>query len=104
MRRLAVAVVVVALLSGAVACGGGTAFISVTNGGVTFLAVSGTVSLVQVTIIDGGQVTIVTLTDAGNAQTFNFCGNVAAQFPSDAFVKVNYRHNGGCDTVLQVVK
>jgi hypothetical protein len=102
MRRFTIAIVVVALLSFTVTCGGGTFFISATNGGVSFFTISGTVSVVQVTIIDGGQVTVVTLMNTGNAQSFNFCGNVASQFPTDAFVKVSYRPNVGCDTVLQV--
>lgn len=102
MRRFAVAVVLLALFSGAVACGGGTFFISASNEGVTFFTVSGTVSIVQLTIINGGQFTVVTLLNMGTAQTFTFCGNVVAQFPMNTPVKVDFKRNGSCDIVLQV--
>jgi len=102
MRRVAVSIVVVTLITLTLACGGGTFFISATNNGVSFFAISGTVSVAQVTFVDGGQVTIVTLLGTGTAQTFNFCGNVASQFPPNTFVTVNYKHNVGCDTVVKV--
>jgi hypothetical protein len=104
MRRFATAIIVVALLSVAVSCGGGTLFISATDNGVSFFAVSGTVSIVQLTIVNGSQVTVVTLIGSGTAQTFNFCGNVVSQFPSNAFVNVSYSQNGVCDTVVQVIQ
>jgi|APFre7841882630_1041343.scaffolds.fasta_scaffold88284_2 hypothetical protein len=104
MRRFAGTLAVIALLSGLVACGGGTFYISTGDGGVIFFTASGTVSVVQLTIIDGGQVTVVTLIDAGTAQSFNFCGNVVAQFPTNTFVKATYKHNGGCDSVMHVTR
>ncbi len=96
------AVTIVALFFGAVGCGGGTFFISVTDDGVSFFSVSGTVSVVYLAIINGSQVTVVTLIDTGRAQTMNFCGNVAAQFPSNAKVNATYKHGSGCDIVVQV--
>ncbi len=94
MRRYAILVAVVALLSMALACGG------VFFGYFTF---SGSVSVVQFAVIDGDDVTIVTLIGSGNNQTIHFCGNVVSQFPPDAFVTVNYRQNGGCYSLLQIV-
>src|SRR5512142_572109 len=102
VRHSVVALTVVALFSGAVACGGGTFFISASDDGVSFFAVSGMVSVVHLTIINGGQVTVVTLIDTGRTQTMSFCGNVVAQFPSNTFVKAIYKHGSGCDIVLQV--
>jgi hypothetical protein len=102
MRRLPIIVVVLTIFVGAVACGGGTFFISSSDNGVSFVAISGTVDGTQVAIVDGNQITIVTLIDTGSSKTYNFCGNVTSQFPTDAFVRVRYRHNAGCDTVLQV--
>jgi DUF4097 and DUF4098 domain-containing protein YvlB len=100
--RFAGTITVIALASGAVACGGGIFFISTSDDGVIFFTASGTVSVVQLTIINGSQVTVVTLIDTGAAQTFNFCGNVVAQFPTNTFVKATYRHNGDCDSVMHV--
>jgi hypothetical protein len=103
VRLCAVGFLIVALFSGAIACGGGTFFVSATEEGVSFFAVSGSVSVVQLTVINGGQVTVVTLLNTGAAaQTFTFCGNVVAQFPTNTFVTVTYQSSVGCNTVIQV--
>jgi hypothetical protein len=102
MRYLTVGLFLFGLLSGVVSCGGGTFFISSNDHGVSFFTVSGTVSIVQVIIINGGQVTVVTLLNPGAAQTFNFCGNVAGQFPFGTSVTITFTQNGRCNTVLQV--
>ena len=102
MRRLAVAVLFLALVVGSLSCGGGTFFISTNGHDVTFLSVSGTVTIVRLTITSDGQVTVVTLVNSGDAQTLNFCGNMVGQFPTNTFVTVNFTHNGGCENVSQV--
>lgn len=104
MRRFAGTIVVIALVSGGVVCGGGIFYISTGDGGVIYFTASGTVSVVQLTIINGGQVTVVTLIDLGTAQTFNFCGNVVAQFPANTLVTATYKHNGGYDSVVDVTR
>jgi ABC-type uncharacterized transport system permease subunit len=104
MRRLAVALVVVALVGALVGCGGGVLFVSGRSEfGRSEFAASGFVSIVHLTIIDGNaQITVVTLLNSGTAQTLTFCGNVVAQFPSDAFVTVTFRQASGCNTVVGV--
>lgn len=101
MRRLAVLTLV--LLAGiSLSCGGGVFFVSTNGNGVSFFSASGTVSTVQLTIIDGRQVTIITLLNNGAAQTFDFCGDTVHQFPVDAFVTVSFTSNGSCDAVDRV--
>ncbi len=100
MRRLAVAVAVAVLVVQLAACGDGTVVVGART---DFPAVSGTVSIVHLTIINGGvQVTAVTLINSGSAQTLNFCGNVVSQFPSNAFVTVAYTQGTPCNTVIKV--
>jgi len=103
VRRFAGTVVAIALVLGAVACGGSQFFISTGDGGVIFFTASGMVGVAQLTIINGSQVTLVTLIDTGTTQTFDFCGDVVGQFPTDTFVKATYKHSGACDTLVQVV-
>ncbi|HEX8926035.1 MAG TPA: hypothetical protein VF786_09600 [Terriglobales bacterium] len=94
MRRYFTIVAVLAMVVAAVGCGG------VFFGFFTF---SGTVSTVQIAVIDGDQVTIVILNDSGTSQTFHFCGNVVSRFSTNAFVTVNYRQNGNCYSLVEVI-
>jgi hypothetical protein len=100
VRRSAVASIAIAILLATSGCGG-TAFIISPGEGTVFFA-SGTVTFVQFTINDGVGVTVVILTNGTLDQTFQFCGDVATQFPSDSFVRTRYKHSVGCDTVVQV--
>lgn len=101
MRHLALALVLFALIVGSLSCEG--VFFASSNGvGVLLLTTSGTVSIVQLTVINGCQVTVVTLLNTGQAQTFNFCGNVVGQFPYGAFVTVTFTKSSGCNSVSQV--
>ena len=102
MRRSALTVIVIAILLGTAACGG-TAFI-ISSGGDTVFFASGTVTFVQFTINDGVELTVVILTNGGLDQTFHFCGDLTAQFPTDSFVRTRYKHSVGCDTVVQVMR
>jgi hypothetical protein len=100
MRRFAVAVALVVLLSAVTGCRGGTVLIGART---DFPEASGTVCIVHVTVVDGNvQVTAVKLINAGSSQTLNFCGNVVSQFPSNAFVTVTYTQGSSCNTVMKV--
>jgi hypothetical protein len=46
--------------------------------------------------------TIVTLVNAGMAQTLNFCGDQRAQFPMDQMVNAKYTPGTDCNTLLAV--
>ncbi len=88
MRAL-LAVLLIAL----VGCGGGTFFFgfSSNNGIGTTTFVSGTVSIVQLTVFPGNvDATVVTLVTNFNASTFTFCGNNVGLFPINGFVQVNF--------------
>src|SRR3569832_1259845 len=99
MRRHAVALAVLALLVQLAGCGGTV----VVGGRTDFPEVSGTVSIVHLTIIDGNvQVTAVTMINSGSAQTLTFCGNVVSRFPSNSFVTVTYTQGNSCNTVVKV--
>jgi len=102
MRRFGDGLVLFAAVLGALSCGGGTFFVSTGGNGVSFLSVSGTVSIVQLTLVNDGQVTVVTVLNDGTAQTLNFCGNVVQQFPSGAFVTITFVQNGSCNNLVGV--
>ncbi len=73
------------------------------GGRTDFPVVSGTVSIVHLTIIDGNvQVTAVTLINSGSAQTINFCGNVVSQFPVNTLVTVTFTQTSSCNTVVKL--
>ncbi len=73
------------------------------GGRTDFPEVSGTVSIVHLTIIDGNvQVTAVTLINSGSAQTLNFCGNVVSQFPNNTFVTVTYTQGNSCNSIVKI--
>jgi hypothetical protein len=72
------------------------------------MSVTGTVSIVQLTVIDdnGGTsvtVTAVTLINAGNATTFNFCGDQRIQFPVHQFVRAHFTPGSTCSNVILVI-
>ncbi len=70
--------------------------------GLVFFKTSGNVSQVQLVIANGVTFTTITFTDAGDAQTFHFCGDVVGQFPINRFVTATYSRGGGCDMVQSV--
>jgi len=104
MRTLGLASLlsVVILLSGC-----GNVFIRANwNGGSQ--TATGTISLVQFTIvIDGNnvvtQVTIVTLLDNLSASNFTFCGDQRTQFPPDRFAQATFTPGQPCATLIRVV-
>ncbi len=54
-------------------------------------AAAGTVSIVQLTVVDGNvHATVVTLVANGTANTLTFCGNNSSQFPMNSFVQVSF--------------
>lgn len=63
----------------------------------------GTVSIVQITVIDGnGIVTIVTLINTGVGNQFTFCGDQRSQFPMDRLVSVTFTPGPPCANIVQV--
>jgi hypothetical protein len=70
-------------------------------------SVSGTVSLVQLTVVfDHGSsitVTAVTLLGPNRANSINFCGDQRSQFPMNQFVKANFNPGNPCSTLVLVV-
>lgn len=93
---------VFALVTGAFSCGGGTFFFSTDGENFKFFTVSGTVSIVQLTIVENGHITVVTIIDSGTSQTLNFCGNVVDRFPVGTFVTVRFGEGAACSNVVQV--
>ena len=70
---------------------------------------SGTVSIVQVSAVSGGngtsvQVTVVTLLQPGTAQTTTFCGSQVGQFPMDTFVTATFNQGPTCASLVSVTK
>jgi hypothetical protein len=68
---------------------------------------TGTVSLVELTLSERDGVTImitaVTLINAGMPTTINFCGDQRMQFPLNQSVRTNFRPGSSCSTVLTVI-
>jgi len=85
----------------------GNVFISGSLGGGN-QTVSGTVSIVQLTVIVDGnnvstQVTIVTLLHSLGASNFTFCGDQRVQFPPNRFAQATFTPGPTCSTLLHVV-
>jgi len=69
-------------------------------GGAT--VVTGTVSIVQITVIDGNVlVTFVTLIN-GTGNDFTFCGDQHNQFPTNQLVSATFNPGAPCATLIQV--
>lgn len=68
------------------------------------LTVSGVVSIVQITTIQGPAgittITVVTFIQQGSASTIKFCGNIASQLVVNAFVTVNFTQGQSCGNVV----
>jgi hypothetical protein len=98
MRTL-IAVLLAALLSLLPGCD--AVFVA---GFVSTSTVTGTVSIVGLTVTDfGTQVTFVTLVQSTITHDFNFCGNVVNQFPIGSTVRVNFTPGTSCSSNLVVV-
>jgi hypothetical protein len=69
--------------------------------------VTGTVTLVQLTVSEHDgisiMVTAVTLINAGTPTTINFCGDLRMQFPLNQSVHTSFRPGSSCSTVLTVI-
>lgn len=105
MRALTAAAVLAIslLLSG---CGGVFLFTTGTEGA-NIIVVSGTCTSVQTTNVVGNSgfivVTGVTLFNNGLSSTYNFCGNVASQFPLNSFLTVTFTSGTSCATTNSIV-
>ena len=63
----------------------------------------GTVSIVQITVIDGNVlVTFVTLINGGVGNDFTFCGDQRNQFPMGQMVSATFTPGTPCANVVQV--
>jgi hypothetical protein len=63
----------------------------------------GTVSIVQITVIDGNVlVTFVTLINGGVGNDFTFCGDQRNQFPMSQLVSATFTPGAPCATIVQV--
>jgi hypothetical protein len=64
---------------------------------------TGLVTIVQFSSSNGSSaLTVVTLVNAGMAQTLNFCGDQRTQFPVDQVVNAKYTPGTECNTLLAV--
>ncbi len=80
---------------------GGTVFVSGATGSAASAA--GTVSIVQLTVVDGKvNATVVTLVANNNARTLTFCGNNTSLFPVNSLVQVNFTSAQPCISAFQV--
>jgi len=87
-------------------------------GGVSFQAntlpsnavtASGLASIVQLTAVSDGNgtlinVTVVTLTQAGAAQTFTFCGTQSSLFPMNQTIRVSFVPAENCGNIVVVAR
>ena len=98
LLALAVSLVLIVALAGC-----GNVFI---RGAINTQTISGTVSIVQLTFVsDGGvsvQVTSVTLIGSGMASSGTFCGDQRSQFPMDTFVQANFTPGQPCSNLVTV--
>jgi hypothetical protein len=106
MRRL-LAIAAIMAIAAQSGCGGGILFISTGDNGTGILAISGTVTIVNVTVIASGggtqtTVTVVTFIGNGASTTMNFCGDISNQFPLNSFADVRYTQGTPCATVVSV--
>jgi hypothetical protein len=71
-------------------------------------AISGTVSIVQLSFISGSSgtsitITAVTLISATCATSINFCGDQRSRFPLNQQVKANFMPGSACSNLIVVV-
>ena len=100
MRRL-----LSVLLLSSVSLGCGSVFVGANLLG---SSVSGTVSLVQVSFVAGGDgtmvsVTYVTFLQSGTSTTMTFCGDQSTQFPVNQFVRANFNPGQTCASIITVI-
>lgn len=63
----------------------------------------GTVSIVQITVIDGDvMVTAVTLVNDGVGNDFTFCGDQRNEFPMNQLVSATFTSGTPCANIIQV--
>jgi hypothetical protein len=103
VRRL-LSVLLVSALSFSL-CGCGSQFFI--RGAVNTGTISGTVSVVQLSMIaDGGTsftVTLVTFLQSGTSSRLTFCGDQRQQFPMNRFVNASFTQGPVCASVIQIV-
>ena len=67
-------------------------------------SVSGFVSVVQLTVVDGNvQVTFVTFLGNGASSTLGFCGDQRRRFPMDQNVRADFNPGQPCGTIVTVI-
>jgi hypothetical protein len=77
------------------------------NGGTQMQTVSGTVSVVQFTVVVVGdnastQVTVVTLMNNFASSTVSFCGDQRSRFPLNNFVLATFQPGQSCSDLVTV--
>ena len=103
MQRLLALVFALTFILGATGCG--NVFV---GGAIPTQTISGTVSIVQLTVLSGGggttvQVTAVTLLANGMASAGTFCGDQRSQFPMNTFVQANFTPGRPCSNLTTIV-
>lgn len=96
-------ILVLALALSQIGCG--NVFV---GGAVNLQTMSGTVSIVRLTIVsdNGGasvQVTAVTLLTNDMSSSATFCGDQRSQFPMNQFVKASFTFGQPCSTLVTIV-
>lgn len=71
------------------------------------VTISGVVSIVQITTIQGSTgvttVTVVTFVQPGTASTIHFCGNLGSQFFVSTFTTVTFTQGPACGSVVTIL-
>jgi hypothetical protein len=70
--------------------------------------ISGTISVVQLSVVVAGDgtnvsVTFVTFLQAGTSTTIGFCGDQRSQFPMNQFIRATFTPGQPCASVVQIV-
>jgi hypothetical protein len=71
-------------------------------------SISGTVSIVQLSLVIGNdgttvQVTFVTFLQQGTSSTLGFCGDQRGQFPMQQTVRADFNPGQTCDSIVTIV-
>jgi hypothetical protein len=99
LRRCLLSVVLASLLL--TSCG--QVFVSAFSHPGSSTVFVGTVSIVQITVVDGNvMVTAVTLINNGVGNDFTFCGDQRDQFPMNRLVSATFTPGTPCANIIQV--
>jgi len=107
MRRVVAVLLALVLTTYLAGCGGGVFFISVSDGHVTFITITGVVTSIQIaSVVDNGglrTVTVVTFTSGDRNSTLQFCGEIANQFELHRDMRVEFQQGSVCVTPSVIV-